>query len=294
MATGDPKPWHRPAPDALTYRASPVRVILSLSPLFCFLLAGGVAQYALQGNLSPGMDRVYVGAAIFALVAALVLPRVNHLEFTPEHFLLRELFTCKQVKWSDIEPGSITYVVRTIYWFPLFTNIGFRVRPSSPYHTAMRILASAATGMHVYFVNMYPIGRDEMVETLRRYQTQYGTALRRVSEAPAVGFGANPVEPVLGDSVAPGPKYDLVVMNDDTHTFGYVIQLLQEVLGVPLDRAQSFTLAIDQMGCATVFRGPLDEVTRKRDRILAYGPDASMPGSTGPLDVQIMEVRCGG
>jgi ATP-dependent Clp protease adaptor protein ClpS len=294
METGDPKPWHRAAPDALVYRASPVRVALSLSPLVAFLLAGSALQYALQyalqGALSPGMEWVLGGTGALVLAAVLVLPRINYLEFTPQYFALHELFACKRIAWGDVEPDSIGSSVYTLHRFPLFTKIGFRVRPGSPYHTVMRILAGARTGMHVSFVNLYPIHRDEIVDTLRTYQAWYGADTRRVSGARA-GVGAGPAEPVLGDPAAPGPRYNLIVLNDDTHTYGYVERLLQEVLGVSAERATAFALAIDRTGRAVVFIGSLDEVTRKRDRILAYGPDASEPESTGPLGVEVVEVR---
>jgi ATP-dependent Clp protease adaptor protein ClpS len=290
METGDLKPWHRAAPDVLVYRASPARVILSSTPLVALLLVGSVAQYALQGALSPGMGWILGSAAAFVFAAALVLPRVNYLEFSSQHFALHELFVCKRVAWGDIEPASIGYSAHTLYGFPLLTKIGFRVRPGSPYHTVMRVLAGTRTGMHVSFVNLYPIGRDEIVDTLRTYQAWCGADTRNGSRAPAE-VGAGPGEPVLGDPAAPGPKYSLIVLNDDTHTYDYVVRLLQEVLGVSAERATAFALAIDKTGRAVVFTGSLDEVTRKRDLILARGPDASEPRSTGPLGVDVVEQR---
>jgi ATP-dependent Clp protease adaptor protein ClpS len=290
METGDPNPWHRASPDTLTYRASPVRVFLSLTPLIAFLLAGSALQYALQGTLSPGMGWVLGGAAAFVLTAALILPRINYLEFTPQHFTLREPFGRKRIAWGDIEPGSIGYVVRTFCHIPLFTNIGFRLRPDSRHLTTLRVMASAVTGMHVYFVNLYSIGRDEIVETLRRYQAWYGTDLRGRSGVPETGSGEGPVEPVAGDPAVPGPKYNLIVLNDDTHTYGYVAQLLQEVFGVSAERAAVFTRVIDRMGRAVVFTGSLEEVTRKREQILAHGPDTSLPQSAGPLGVEVSAV----
>lgn len=99
--------------------------------------------------------------------------------------------------------------------------------------------------------------------------------------------GAEP-SPVLGDSPEPGWRYDLVVLNDDAHTYDYVVSLLREVFEVSEARALAFARAIDRTGRAVVFTGTLDEATRKRDEILARGPDSRLARSVGPLVVEIV------
>ncbi len=178
METGDPRLWQHPVPDTLLCRASPMRVLRSLSPLIALFLAGSALQYAMQGALSPGMEWVLGGMAAFVLAATFILPGINYLEFTPECFTLREPAACKQVPWGDIEPGSINYVVRTHWGIPLVTNIGFRLKPDSQHLTMLRKMASLKTGMHVEFVNVYSLSRDAIVDTLRDYQERYGTDVR--------------------------------------------------------------------------------------------------------------------
>ena len=84
-------------------------------------------------------------------------------------------------------------------------------------------------------------------------------------------------------------RYDLVILNDDTHTFEYVIGLLHDVFGVSRDFGYGMAETIDYRGERVVFTGAWREVAQKRDAILAYGPDPWLPFSTGPLRVEIHE-----
>lgn len=97
--------------------------------------------------------------------------------------------------------------------------------------------------------------------------------------------------PMLGESGAPGSKYNLVVLNDDMHTYNYVVGLLGEVFGVSGERAFAFARAIGRLGRVVVFSGSRDEVNSKRDQILAWGPDSHLPHSSGPLSVEILEAE---
>jgi ATP-dependent Clp protease adaptor protein ClpS len=88
-------------------------------------------------------------------------------------------------------------------------------------------------------------------------------------------------------------EYDLVLLNDDAHTFEYVIALLHDLCGVPRDDGYGMTETIDYRGERVVFRGSWQEVVQKRDEVIAYGPDPRLPNSTGPLGVEIRESSSG-
>jgi hypothetical protein len=99
---------------------------------------------------------------------------VNYLDFTPEHFTINRLFARKQIAWIEIEPNSFGYIAHTFYFFTLFTSIGFRLKPDSPHYNAFRRLVSANSGFHLYFMHLFKMDRDELIETFRRYQEKYG------------------------------------------------------------------------------------------------------------------------
>jgi ATP-dependent Clp protease adaptor protein ClpS len=80
--------------------------------------------------------------------------------------------------------------------------------------------------------------------------------------------------------------YDLVLLNDDTHSFEYVITLLHDLFGVSWDTGYGMAETIDYRGERVLFTGTRPEVELKRAEVLAYGPDR-WTGTAEPLGVEI-------
>ena len=76
-------------------------------------------------------------------------------------------------------------------------------------------------------------------------------------------------------------RYHLIILNDDEHTFEYVIEMLQAVLNISYAAAFAHTVEADSTGSSIVLTTALEEAERKRDQIHAYGPDWRMPNSRG-------------
>jgi ATP-dependent Clp protease adaptor protein ClpS len=85
-------------------------------------------------------------------------------------------------------------------------------------------------------------------------------------------------------------RYDLVILNDDTHSFDYVVALLRDLFGISWDTGYGMTETIDWRGERVVFTGTWDEVTQKRAGIIGYGPDP-WTGTQEPLQVEIREAE---
>lgn len=81
--------------------------------------------------------------------------------------------------------------------------------------------------------------------------------------------------------------YDLVLLNDDTHSYVYVTEMLQRILGIREETAQALTRSIDETGRAVVFTGSLDEVNHKRLQVIDCGADTILENSRGPLNTLI-------
>jgi ATP-dependent Clp protease adaptor protein ClpS len=81
--------------------------------------------------------------------------------------------------------------------------------------------------------------------------------------------------------------YHVIILNDEEHTFDYVIEMLQSVFGLAMDVAMTRTLEADQTGSSIVHTCPLEEAENKRDRVHAYGPDWRMPNSRGPVSALV-------
>ena len=77
--------------------------------------------------------------------------------------------------------------------------------------------------------------------------------------------------------------YHVIILNDDEHTFDYVIEMLQSVFAIPYAAAFAHTMEADSTGSSIVLTTNLEEAERKRDQVHAYGPDWRMPNSSGSV-----------
>lgn len=77
--------------------------------------------------------------------------------------------------------------------------------------------------------------------------------------------------------------YHVIILNDNEHTFDYVIEMLQAVFNLPYADAVARTMEADATGSAIVLTTNLEEAEQKRDQVHAYGPDWRMPESRGSV-----------
>src|SRR5262249_17514831 len=83
------------------------------------------------------------------------------------------------------------------------------------------------------------------------------------------------------------PPYHVVILNDEEHTFDYVIELLTKLFAHPLATAEALTWRIHTTGRAVVYTTHKEKAELKRGQVLAYGPDPRMSISKGPLGCYI-------
>ncbi|MEO6434593.1 MAG: ATP-dependent Clp protease adaptor ClpS [Tepidisphaeraceae bacterium] len=69
------------------------------------------------------------------------------------------------------------------------------------------------------------------------------------------------------------PPYAVIVLNDDAHTYEYVILGLSKVFGYSTEKSYLLAQTIDLTGRATVWTGMLEVAELKREQILGLGPD---------------------
>ena len=77
--------------------------------------------------------------------------------------------------------------------------------------------------------------------------------------------------------------YHVIILNDDEHSFEYVIEMLQDVFGISHTAAVAHTMEADSTGSSIVMTCDLKEAERRRDAVHAYGPDWRMPNSRGSV-----------
>jgi ATP-dependent Clp protease adaptor protein ClpS len=71
----------------------------------------------------------------------------------------------------------------------------------------------------------------------------------------------------------PQPPYAVIVLNDEQHTFEYVIEVLQKVCAHKLEEAFTLTKRVHDTGQAVVWSGTMEVAELKRDQIRGFGPD---------------------
>ena len=83
------------------------------------------------------------------------------------------------------------------------------------------------------------------------------------------------------------PPYNVVILNDEEHTFDYVIELLTKLFAHPLPAAEQLTWRIHNAGRAVVYTTHKEKAELKCEQVLGYGADPRMSESKGPLGCYI-------
>jgi len=103
------------------------------------------------------------------------------------------------------------------------------------------------------------------------------------------GQNASVAEPIheterrAGNRPKQQPRYQVVLWNDDDHTYLYVIGMMAELFGHPLEKGYQIAREVDQEGRAVVLVTTKEHAELKRDQIHAYGRDRTMASSKGSM-----------
>ena len=69
------------------------------------------------------------------------------------------------------------------------------------------------------------------------------------------------------------PPYNVVLLNDDDHTYEYVITMLQQLFGYAREKGFLLAREVDATGRVIVLTTTKEHAELKRDQIHAFGPD---------------------
>lgn len=83
------------------------------------------------------------------------------------------------------------------------------------------------------------------------------------------------------------PPYNVVLLNDEDHTFEYVIEMLKVLFGHPVEKGYQLAKMVDTAGRAIVCTTSLERAELKRDQIHAYGPDPRIPRCKGSMSAEL-------
>ena len=84
--------------------------------------------------------------------------------------------------------------------------------------------------------------------------------------------------------------YQVVLLDDDDHTYDYVIEMLQKIFIFSADQALKHAQEVDAMGRTRLIICELPEAEYARDQIHGYGADWRMPRSKGSMSAVVEPV----
>jgi ATP-dependent Clp protease adaptor protein ClpS len=85
----------------------------------------------------------------------------------------------------------------------------------------------------------------------------------------------------------PQPPYHVILVNDDDHTYDYVIEMLGRVFGHSQTRAFTMAREVDTTGRVIVDTTTLERAELKRNQIHAYGADWRIDRCKGSMSAVI-------
>lgn len=86
------------------------------------------------------------------------------------------------------------------------------------------------------------------------------------------------------------PRYNVILWDDDDHTYAYVMQMLGELFRYPMEKGYQLACEVDLNGRVIVMTTTREHAELKRDQIHAYGKDALMPRCKGSMSASVEPV----
>ena len=83
------------------------------------------------------------------------------------------------------------------------------------------------------------------------------------------------------------PPYNVILHNDDDHSYEYVIRMLKELFAYPEEKGYQMAKEVDTKGKVIVCTTSLERAELKRDQIHAYGPDPLIDRCQGSMTATI-------
>lgn len=96
-----------------------------------------------------------------------------------------------------------------------------------------------------------------------------------------------PVQPALRERPKQQPAYHVVLLDDDDHTYEYVIGMLRKLFGCAPERAFELASEVDQTGRVIVDTTTLERAELKRDQITSFGRDWRIDRCSGSMTAVI-------
>ena len=83
------------------------------------------------------------------------------------------------------------------------------------------------------------------------------------------------------------PPYNVILLDDNFHTYAYVIEMLRKLFGHPDEKGTQLAREVDSSGRVIVMTTHKELAELKRDQIHAFGADWRLENSKGSMSSKI-------
>ncbi len=85
--------------------------------------------------------------------------------------------------------------------------------------------------------------------------------------------------------------WNVVLLDDDCHTYDYVVEMLMNIFGYAVRKAFQMTIEVDTKKRVIVWSGHLERAEAYQSEIHAYGADPRMEISKGAMSAVLEKAR---
>lgn len=83
------------------------------------------------------------------------------------------------------------------------------------------------------------------------------------------------------------PPYNVVLLDDNDHSYEYVVHMLGSVFGHPPQKSYELAQKVDAVGRVIVATTNLERAELKREQIQSFGPDPLIPRCKGSMSAAV-------
>lgn len=83
------------------------------------------------------------------------------------------------------------------------------------------------------------------------------------------------------------PPYNVVLLDDDDHSYDYVILMLKSIFGHSVAKGFELAKEVDASGRVVVMTTNLEVAEMKRDEVHSFGPDPLIPRCKGSMSATV-------
>lgn len=86
------------------------------------------------------------------------------------------------------------------------------------------------------------------------------------------------------------PRYQVILWDDDDHSYRYVMDMLRALFGMPLEKGYAIARTVDEVGKAVCLVTTREHAELKQQQIHAFGKDPQIGRCAGSMTATIEPV----